>query len=57
VVWLARSHDDFVQMIGQALTDCSTEAINARLAVARDNTWDQRVADIGSILSPLLQGS
>jgi glycosyltransferase involved in cell wall biosynthesis len=55
VVWLATSHDDFVQMIGQALADCSMEAINARLAVARDNTWDQRVADIGSILSPLLR--
>jgi glycosyltransferase involved in cell wall biosynthesis len=55
VVRLARTSDDFVQMIGQALGDCSTEAVDARLAVARDNTWDRRVAEIGSILNPLLR--
>jgi glycosyltransferase involved in cell wall biosynthesis len=55
VVRLAQTYDDFVQMIGQALADRSAEAINTRLAVARDNTWDQRVAEIGSILSPLLR--
>ena len=55
VVRLAQTSDDFVQMIGQALADRSAEAINARVAVARDNTWDQRVAEIGRILSPLLR--
>ena len=55
VVRLAQTSDDFVQMIGQALADRSAEAIGARVAVARDNTWDQRVAEIDSILSPLLQ--
>jgi glycosyltransferase involved in cell wall biosynthesis len=55
VVWLAQSCDDFVHMIGQALDDRSATAIDARLAVARDNTWDQRVAQICSILDPLLR--
>ena len=55
VVRLAQTPDDFVQMIGQALADRSAEAIGARVAVARDNTWDQRVAQIESILGPLLQ--
>lgn len=55
VVRLAQTSDDFVQMIGQALADRSAGAINARVAVARDNTWDQRVAEIGRILSPLLR--
>ncbi len=55
VVWLAHTDDDFVQQIGAALADRSAEALNARLAVARANTWDQRVAEIGTILSPLLR--
>jgi glycosyltransferase involved in cell wall biosynthesis len=55
VVRLAQTGDDFVRMIGQALADRSAAAIDARLAVARDNTWDQRVAEIGRILSPLLR--
>lgn len=55
VVWLARTHDDFVRMIEGALADRSAEAIDARLAVARANTWDQRVAAIAHILSTLLR--
>jgi glycosyltransferase involved in cell wall biosynthesis len=55
VMRLARTSDEFVQMIGQALGDCSAESVAARLAVARDNTWDRRVAEIGRILTPLLQ--
>jgi glycosyltransferase involved in cell wall biosynthesis len=55
VVRLAATTDDFVRMIGQALDDHSTAAIDARVAVARQNTWDRRVAEIGGILNPLLQ--
>lgn len=55
VVRLAATTDDFVQMVGQALDDHSTDAIDARVAVARQNTWDRRVAEIGGILNPLLQ--
>jgi glycosyltransferase involved in cell wall biosynthesis len=55
VVCLAESRDEFVQMVGQALGDRPTEAINQGIALARENTWDQRVAEICTILSPLLR--
>lgn len=55
VVWLAQSHDEFVQQVGQALAGSPAEAIEARLAVARQNTWDQRVAEISAIIGSLLR--
>jgi glycosyltransferase involved in cell wall biosynthesis len=50
VVRLAETADDFTAMVGQALRDHSPAAIDARLAVARQNTWDARVAEIRHIL-------
>jgi glycosyltransferase involved in cell wall biosynthesis len=55
VVRLARTSDDFIRMIGQALGDCSSETIKARIAVARDNTWDERIAEIDRILTRLVE--
>jgi hypothetical protein len=55
VVWLARSRDEFVQKLGQALAGSSPRAIEERLAVARRNTWDQRVAEISAIVATLLR--
>jgi len=56
VVWLAKSQDDFVRMVGRVLADgASAEASAARADVARANTWDQRVAEIASILDALLR--
>lgn len=55
VVWLAQSRDEFVQKVGQALAGSSAEAIEARLAVARENTWDRRVAEISQIVETLLR--
>jgi glycosyltransferase involved in cell wall biosynthesis len=55
VVWLAQSDDEFVEQLGQALAGSSADAIEARLAVARQNTWDQRVAEISSIVATLLR--
>lgn len=56
VLWLAQSRDEFVEKVGPALAGSSTEAIEARLAVARANTWDHRVAEISQILETLLRG-
>ena len=50
VVRIAASHDEFVRQIGEALRDNSPQAIHARVAVARENTWDQRVAEIYRVL-------
>jgi hypothetical protein len=55
VVWLAQSRDEFVEKLGQALAGSSAEAIEARLAVARQNTWDQRVGEISTIVAALLR--
>ncbi len=55
VVRLARDGADFIQMIGEALDDCSREAVDARIAVASHHGWDQRVAEIDGILTPLLR--
>jgi len=56
VVRIAHSHDEFIRCIREALSGDSPEAIAARVDVARQNTWDQRVAEIGRILEPYLSG-
>jgi glycosyltransferase involved in cell wall biosynthesis len=54
VLWLAESPDQFVDRVGQALAAPAPGAVEARLAVARANTWDQRVADMSHVLETLL---
>jgi glycosyltransferase involved in cell wall biosynthesis len=54
VVRIATTHDEFVQHVGAALQDRSPEAVAARVAVARENTWDHRVAEINRLLTPWL---
>ena len=55
VVRLARSDDEFIRMLHEGLTECSPASVAARLAVARRNTWDHRVADICAVLDPLVR--
>jgi glycosyltransferase involved in cell wall biosynthesis len=55
VVWTAQSPDQFVRQVGAALASSSAAAIEARLAVARQNTWDQRVEEISRIVAARLQ--
>ncbi len=50
VVHIAESPDEFVGRIHDVLNDQMPQAIDARVAVARENTWDQRVAEIYRIL-------
>jgi glycosyltransferase involved in cell wall biosynthesis len=57
VVRIAKTHDEFIHQIGEALHDYSPQAIEARVAVARENTWDQRVAEIYRILWHRLSGA
>jgi glycosyltransferase involved in cell wall biosynthesis len=54
VLRIAGTHEEFLRHIRDALADNGPEAIEARVAVARQNTWDQRVAEIYRILGPLL---
>ena len=54
VVRIADTHADFVRLVGEALTDDCPEAVQARVQVARENTWDDRIRQIYSLLEPLL---
>jgi glycosyltransferase involved in cell wall biosynthesis len=54
VLRIGETADDFVRYVGEAIQDHSPSAIEARLAVARENTWDRRVAEIYRVLDPLL---
>jgi glycosyltransferase involved in cell wall biosynthesis len=56
VVRIAETWAEFVCQIREALQDHGPQAIEARVAIARENTWDNRVADIYRILEPLLPG-
>jgi len=46
VVRIAESAVDFVRQIREAIADHSPTSVAARVAVARENTWDSRVTDI-----------
>lgn len=50
VVRIAETHQEFISQIREAMEDYSPETIQARIAVARENTWDHRVAEIYRIL-------
>jgi hypothetical protein len=56
VVRLAASDDEFLRAVGDALTDGSSDR-EARVAIARANTWDTRVAEIYRRIGPMLEGS
>jgi len=53
-VRIAATYDQFVALIGEAFQDHSPETIAARVAVARENTWDERVAQMSRLLEPWL---
>jgi glycosyltransferase involved in cell wall biosynthesis len=50
VVRVAESYDQYIDYVREALADHSAKAVAARVAVAKQNTWDQRVTDIYAAL-------
>jgi glycosyltransferase involved in cell wall biosynthesis len=50
VVQIAESHDEFISRVRDAMSDHTPKAIEARVAVARENTWEQRVVEICHVL-------
>jgi len=50
VVRIAETYDEFIYQVRRALDDHAPQAIEARVAVARENTWDHRVAEIYRVL-------
>jgi hypothetical protein len=57
VIEFARSPQEFVQRVKRVLADDSPDRVEKRLAVARKNTWDHRVAEIHRILQHHLPGT
>lgn len=55
VVRIARSPDQFCNLVEEALLDRLPESIQARVAVAQENSWDCRVEAIHQILDHHLQ--
>lgn len=56
VIRIAQTHEEFICHIRNALCDNGPESIEKRVAVARQNTWEQRVAEIHRILNGYLRG-
>lgn len=54
VLRIAGTNDEFVAMVAEAVKDRSPQAIDARVAVARENTWEKRVEEIYRIIDPML---
>lgn len=55
VVHIAETHADFLQQIDKTLHENTPQAIASRVAVARENTWDQRILEIYRILEAELE--
>lgn len=56
VVRISKTYDEFIEHTRQAIHDNTPDAIEARVAVARENTWDQRVEEIYRKLQQHLPG-
>jgi hypothetical protein len=50
VVRIGEDYDQFVEQVRMALSDNGLAAIVERVALAKQNTWDQRVVDISAAL-------
>lgn len=50
VVRIAATTAEFIHEIREALSDYAPQTVEARVAVARENTWDRRVADIYRVI-------
>ncbi len=55
VIYLAKNHEQFVQLIDTAIAESSTDKIQARIAVANTNTWTARVQQFWETVHPFLQ--
>jgi hypothetical protein len=54
VLHIADDDEDFISKVGQAIKNNTSDAIESRVAVARENTWDRRVEDMYQVLESFL---
>lgn len=57
LVRVADTSDEFIAMVAAATTDYRPERIEARVSIARQNTWDQRLIEIYAALGRHLPGA
>jgi glycosyltransferase involved in cell wall biosynthesis len=57
LIRIAQTHEEFIRRIREALEDNDPASVQARVATARENTWDHRVAEIYNILDRHLSNS
>jgi hypothetical protein len=43
VIYIAESHDEFISLIDRAIAEDTIEKKQARVKIASENTWTQRV--------------
>ena len=51
VIEVAKSDDEFVQLINKAIAEDSPEKVNQRIEVAESNTWEARVAQFWQLIA------
>lgn len=57
VVSLARTYPEFERCITTCLQENTPELVARRMALARENTWDERVGQISNIVQAFLDGN
>lgn len=55
VVGLARDTAEFMAMVGRELATNSRAKVEARVAVARENSWERRVEEMGILIDEVLE--
>lgn len=56
VIRIGSTYDEIITHIGDVMQAYDAATVEARVAVARENTWDQRVATLHTILDERLAG-
>lgn len=57
VLRIGKTNDEFTKMVGESVIDKSAQSIEARISVARENTWEKRVEEIYRILQPMMSSN
>jgi glycosyltransferase involved in cell wall biosynthesis len=56
LIYIAASHEEFSKALAAALKEDSPDQRQARIELAKRNTWESRVEQVGTILADLLEG-
>jgi glycosyltransferase involved in cell wall biosynthesis len=55
IVCLAKSHDEFMQMVEGELANDSKERVQQRIDLAQQNNWDKRVEEMSAYIEESLR--